>query len=246
MKEMLAYNNKKYKIVRIIIQAIIIIALIAGIIYGTIAIYPYIQKIQADSDYKNNLIEQIRFYGNYSIIIIILLHILQTIFMVIPASLITMASSVLLTPGMAVLTSIIGQTLGGIIVYILIKQFGVSFLALVVDPKIIYKSRLLKNKERIEVMMFGYLLIPALPKDIVAFIAPFTGVKLNRFIIIYLYARIPMTIVNVLIGVALLDFNIILLAVLVIISTLSAILCLIFHNKIEAFLGKGNNYLSLF
>lgn len=246
MKEISSYNKKKYKIIRIIIQALIILLLLSSVIYLTIKLYPYFIKIQNDIEYKEYIVDKIRGFGGYSILIIILLQIIQTIFMIIPAGPIVMISGMLLSEGTAVLTSIIGQTLGGIIVYFLVKQLGIRFIALFVDPKKIYESKLLKNKERCEVMMFGYLMIPALPKDIVSFIAPFTGIDFKSFVMINLFARIPMTIVSVFMGSSLIDFNMVLLIVLTIISCILALLCFIFHNKIEAFLSKEEKTLKLF
>ena len=246
MKKTSNYNSKKYKIIRLVLQIIIILALIAIALYATIELYPYFKRVQTDEEYTNYIIHKNRPYGGWSILIIMFLQVIQTIFMIIPAGPIVMISGILLSPGSAILSSIVGQTIGGIIVFLLVRLFGFKFIALFVEPKKIYESKLLKNTTRCEVMMFGYLMIPALPKDIVSFIAPFTGIKLKDFIIINLFARMPMTVVSVFMGSSIMDSNIILLVILTLFSCALALTCFIFHKKIEDFLGRKNENLCLF
>ena len=246
MKKTSNFNSERYKKIRLAIQIIIILVLVFIVVFATIKLYPYFERIQTDEEYKNYVVEKLRSYGGWSFLIIMVLQVIQTIFMIIPAGPIVMIAGILLTPGSALLSSIIGQTIGGIIVFFLVKQFGFKFIALFVDPKKIYESKLLKNTTRCEVMMFGYLMIPALPKDIVSFIAPFTGIKLKDFIIISLYARIPMTTVSVFMGSSLMDSNIVLLTILTVFSCLLALTCFIFHKKIESFLGRDEDYIYLF
>lgn len=246
MKKKFEFDSKSYKIIRITLQILIITLLIIGAIYLTIKLFPYFIRVKQDEEYKNYIVNKIRNYGNFSSFIIIILQIIQTIFMIIPGGPIVMIAGILLEPGSAVLTSIIGQTLGGVIVFILVRFFGFRFISLFVNPKKILESKILKNKARCEVMIAGYLMIPALPKDIVSFIAPFTGIKLNDFVMLSLIARIPMTVVSVFIGSSLMNSNIILLIILIILSCTLALICFIFHEKIENLLQKDDNIYYIF
>ena len=81
MKEISSYNKKKYKIIRIIIQALIILLLLSSVIYLTIKLYPYFIKIQNDIEYKEYIVDKIRGFGGYSILIIILLQIILLVIM---------------------------------------------------------------------------------------------------------------------------------------------------------------------
>ena len=80
--------------------------------------------------------------------------------------------------------------------------------------------------------MFSYLLIPLLPKDPIAFIVPFTKVKVRYFIIIHTVARLPMTIVSVIFGNSVVTGNYIASIVIGSLSLILAILCFIFNKKI--------------
>lgn len=86
--------------------------------------------------------------------------------------------------------------------------------------------------------MFSYLLIPFLPKDPIAFIVPFTKVKIRYFILINLFARLPMTIVSVIFGNSVITGNYIASIVIGSISFILALLCFIFNKKIIDILDK--------
>ena len=179
MEEMNESKKKKYKIIRIIIQIILLILILTAVIYLTIKFYPIFIKINEDEVYRNEVVEKIRSYGIWSSMIIILAQVLQTILAFIPSGPIVMISGILFNPFIAVIVCVIGQTLGGICVYFLVKLLGYKFIALFINPDQIKNSRFLKNTTKCEVLMFGYLLIPALPKDLVAFVAPFTNIPQN-------------------------------------------------------------------
>ena len=167
-----------------------------------------------------------------------LAQIVQTVLAVIPAGPIVMISGMLYNPVVSVILCILGQTIGAVVVYYLVKGLGVRFVALMVDPDMIKNSKMLRSETKTGVLIFGYYLVPALPKDIIAFIAPFTKIKVRTFIIINLIARIPMTIVSVLMGSSLISGSYVLCIILAITSLILAIFCFIFNNKIILFIDK--------
>ena len=238
MDELSNEKKKKYKRIRLIIQIIVISLVLAGLIYLTILIFPIALKIQQDEVYRNEILTKIEEFGSFSWALILLAQIIQTVLAVIPAGPIVMISGMLYNPFISVSLCIIGQTIGAVIVYLLVKALGVRFIALMVDPDTIKNSKLLRNETKTEVLIFGYYLIPALPKDIIAFVAPFTKIKLRNFIIINLIARIPMTVVSVLMGSSIISGSYAISIILAIISGLLALLCFIFNNKIVKFIDK--------
>ncbi len=238
MDELSVENKKKYKKIRIIIQIIIILIILALLIFLTIKIYPIAINIQNDEEYRENILNKIKGFGSFSWAIILGAQILQTILAIIPAGPIVIISGMLYNPFISLIICIIGQTIGAVLVFLLVKALGVKFLALIFDPDVIKNSRFLRSETKTEVLMFGYYLIPALPKDIIAFVAPFTKIKLKNFIIINLIARIPMTIVSTLTGSSLINGNYWLTLTLAIISLILALLCFIFNGKIVKFIDK--------
>ena len=236
-----ARKERRYKIFRIIIEIVLLSAITFGIIFVTIKYFPYFLELSKDETKRNEFVNNIKGYGPASFFIILGLQVFQVIFMIIPSGPIVIASGMVLNPFLAILVCILGQTIGGVIVYLLVKLLGYNFLALFVNPNKIKNSKLFGNKTQTEVMMFGYLMIPALPKDIVAFIAPFTKVNVWEFSIINFVARIPMTIVSVLMGTAFVSGNYVMAIVLACLSGLCALLCFVFNKKIVNFLDRKKN-----
>lgn len=241
MEELTEEKKKKYKIIRIVIQIILILLFVALVIFLTIKLYPIVTRIQKDEAYRNDIVATLDSYGWWSGLIIIAAQIIQTILTIIPSGPIVMLAGILCHPIVAIILCLIGQTIGGICVYYLVKFLGYRFVALFINPDKIKESKFLKNTKRCEVLMFGYLLIPALPKDIVSFVAPFTKIKIKNFILINLIARIPMTIVTVFMGSSLISGAYTIAIVLGVISLLLAILCFGFNGKIVSFLEKKQN-----
>ncbi len=233
-------KEKKYKIIRIVINAILILACIGIILFVTIKYGPYFFELSKNEVKRNEFIEKIKGYGHYSFWIVLALQIGQVIFMIIPSGPIVIASGVLFNPFVAVIVCLIGQTIGGMIVYLLVKLIGYRFVALFTNPNKIKESKLFGNKSKTGVMMFGYLMIPALPKDVVAFIAPFTKINVLEFSLINFVARIPMTIVSVVFGLSLVTGNYVISICLGAFSAVCALLCFIFNKQIVHVLDNMN------
>ncbi len=231
-------KKKKLRIIRITIQVILLVVLIGICIYAMIQLYPIFERVQKDEECRNYIIEQLNSFGSFSWIILMLLQVVQTVLAIIPAGPVVIVTGMMYHPALAVIICLVGQTLGALVVIGLVKLFGYSFLALFIDPEQPKKFKLLQDGKRCGVLMFSYLLIPFLPKDPIAFIVPFTKVKVRWFILINIIARTPITIVSVLFGNTLITGN---FTVGIIIGCLSAVvagLCFIFNKKIVAFIDK--------
>ncbi len=238
MDELSNEKKKKYKRIRMVIQIVVIAIVLAGLIFLTVKLFPMAIRIQNDEEYRTHILDKIKSLGSYSWALILLAQIIQTVLAVIPAGPIVMISGMLYNPVVSVILCVVGQTVGAVVVFLLVKALGVRFIALMIDPDTIKNSKFLRNGTRTGVLMFGYYLVPALPKDIIAFIAPFTKIKLRTFIIINLIARIPMTIVTVLMGSSIINGSYALAISLAVASAVLALLCFIFNNKIVSFIDK--------
>ena len=231
-------KKKRLRIIRIVIQATIILILIGIAIYGIVKLYPIFKAIQDDESYRETVLEKIRSYGSFSWIILILAQILEVVLAIIPSGPIVIIAGMLYNPGIALLICVIGQALGALVVIGLVKLFGYSFIALFIDPEKTTKFKLLQDGKRCGVLMFSYLLIPFLPKDPISFIVPFTKVKVRYYIIINFFARLPMTVVSVLFGNSLISGNYTVVIVIASLCAVASLLCFIFNKKIVLFIDK--------
>ena len=231
-------KNNKLRIIRIIIQAVVLILLVVFSIIACIKLYPIFSKIQNDEMYRNEVVAQIQSTGFWGGFILILIQVFQTVLAVIPSGPVVIIAGMMYDPWIAVLICLIGQTLGALVVIGLVKLFGYTFISLFVDLEKVKQFKLLNNEKKCAVLMFSYSLIPLLPKDPLAFIVPFTKVKTWVFLIITFVARMPMTIVSVVFGNSLISGEFGLGIIIACISGLLALVCFIFNNKIVEYLEK--------
>lgn len=231
-------ESKRYKVVRIIIQSILLALLLLGVVIACFKLYPIFIRIQNDEVYRNEIVEQIQSTGIWGGLILISIQVVQTILAIIPSGPVVIIAGMMYEPWIAVLICLIGQTLGVLLVIGLVKLFGYTFISLFVDLEKVKQFKILKNEKKCTVLMFSYLLIPLLPKDPLAFVVPFTKVKTWVFLVITFIARTPMTIVSVVFGNSLISGEFGLGIIIAGISLLLAILCFIFNNKIVNYLDK--------
>ena len=231
-------KSKRYKVVRIIIQSILLVLLLLGVVIDCVKLYPIFIRIQNDEVYRNEIVEQIQSTGIWGGLILILIQVVQTILAIIPSGPVVIIAGMMYEPWIAVLICLVGQTLGALLVICLVKLFGYTFISLFVDLEKVKQFKILKNEKKCAVLMFSYSLIPLMPKDPLAFVVPFTKVKTWVFLIIIFVARIPMTIVSVVFGNSLINGEFGFGFIIAGISAILALLCFIYNNKIVDYLDK--------
>lgn len=231
-------KKKKMKKIRIVIQLTLLLILIVGAIVALIYLYPIFEKVQSDPAYRDYIISKLASYGGFSWILLTVIQVVQTILAFIPAGPVVMITGMMYDPWIAVILCLLGQTLGALVVIWLVKIFGYSFLSLFIDPDSSKKFKILNDGKKCGVLMFSYLLIPFLPKDPIAFIVPFTKVKIRYFIPINIIARTPMTIVTVLFGNSIISGEYLVGIIIGSCSAVLALICFIFNKRIVAFIDK--------
>lgn len=231
-------KKKKQRKIRIIIQVVIFSVILGLCIFAIIKLYPIFTKMQNDTEYQQEMVNQLKSLGGWSWVVLTAIQVVQTVLAVIPAGPVVIITGMMYSPVIAVILCLIGQTLGALVVIFLVKLFGNNFLALFIDPDASKKFKVLKDAKKCGVLMFSYLLIPLLPKDPIAFIVPFTKVKVRYFVLINIFARIPMTIVSVLFGDSIISGQIGAGLIIGGCSAVLALLCFIFNKRIVAFIDK--------
>lgn len=237
-EELSEEKKKLLKILRIVIQALLLGGLLAVCIIAVINLYPIFMRINNDEIFRQEIVDQISSTGGFSWIILIGIQIIQAVLAVIPAGPVVIITGMIYNPFVATIICLVGQTIGAIIVIYLVKLFGYTFISLFIDPEQTKKFKILQDGKRCGVLMFSYLLIPLLPKDPIAFIVPFTKVKVKHFIWINLVARTPMTIVSVIFGNSLMTGEYLIAIILGVICAILALLCFIFNKRIVDFIDK--------
>lgn len=101
------------------------------------------------------------------------------------------------------LLCLIGITIGSVLVFLLVRRFGVQLVEVFFPVEKIRSLRFLREEKKRNRLIFLMFFIPGTPKDLLSYFVGLTEMKLSLWIAISLFARIPSVITSTLGGDAL-------------------------------------------
>lgn len=185
-----------------IIATIILIAVIAVIASIAIAVCVPVLNKANDPDELRAYIESMGMWGPAFFIIVAAI---QVVAAVIPGGPIEVAAGYCfgVLPGAIICD--IGMTLGSIIVLLLVRRFGMSFIEIFFSKEKIDSLTFLKTNGQSRLVIFLLFLIPGAPKDVLAYGVGLTDLSLPSWLFITAVGRFPSILLTVLSGDALED-----------------------------------------
>lgn len=122
----------------------------------------------------------------------------------------------------------IGILLGGLLVFLFVRRFGVKAVEVFFPREKIESLRFLHNEKRLALWVFILFFIPGTPKDIMTYIVPLTPMKLSTFLLLSTVARLPSVVTSTIGGNALgtgkLTFALIVFSATALISSLGILI----------------------
>lgn len=94
-------------------------------------------------------------------------------------------------------------TLASVLVFLLVRKFGVRFIELFISKEKLDSVKFLQSNDKVEGILFLLFLIPGTPKDIITYFAGLTHIKLSHWIFICAVGRFPAIFLSTLSGSAL-------------------------------------------
>ena len=172
-------EHKQY----IVLSAVLLFFLYIG--------YEYYFKYSYMLKNPNILKSVILSYGNFSILVFILMQVLQVVAFFIPGEFIQIAGGYIFGTFLGGLISLMGITLGSAMVYFISNKYGKPFVDKLISQKEVklFKKILKAGSKKIVVFMF--YLIPGIPKDALAYICGVSDISFNDFFIYSTLGRIP-------------------------------------------------------
>lgn len=217
---------KRYKI----ISSILIALVLCSFVFLAIYFWPFFKSLQDDNT-RGEFIELVK--GSWwGFLLFMGLQILQVVVCVIPGEVIEVLAGVIYGPFLGLLVCLVGVTIATIIIYGLVRLLGEPFVVSSVGEKNFKRFTFLNDVRRSEFILFMLLFMPMTPKDAILYIAPLTKVKLHRFLVINIIARIPSIVLSTVAGGLMLEGKIGIVVLLYAINIIVAILCLIFNKQI--------------
>lgn len=174
-------HNHLHKYIRII-------PIIGLLFFLVLIIYAYQHGIFRSTTSLQRFIQQ---FGEYAVVIFILLQIIQVIIPILPGGISSVAGLLMFGNGWGLLYSCIGLIIGEAIGFLLVRYYGVSFVQLILSPKKYQKfDQLLTQKTKdIKKVLCLTMLIPFAPDDLVCLVAGLTKISFKEYIQIILLLK---------------------------------------------------------
>ena len=215
------FSTKQKRIFTVI--AIILILLFCGLITLLVG-KPLIEYLNDPHKFKVFVKE----HGILSDIVFILMIVFQMIIAFIPGEPFEIAAGYAFHPIRGTVDCLIGFALGGTIVFLFVRKFGVKIVEVFFPIEKIRELRFLQNSKRLNTVSFIFFLIPGTPKDLLTYFIGLTDMKLSVWLIITTVARLPSLISSIVTGHALSNQRyetvIIIIAVTLVVSAIGLII----------------------
>lgn len=141
--------------------------------------------------------------GPVGVLVFGLLSILQVIFAIIPGGPFELAAGYVFGVLPGSLLCDVTMTIGSVLVFLLVRKFGMCFVELFISRKQIDSIHFLKNTQKLQSILFFIFLIPGTPKDVITYLAGLTELPLRSWIFICFVGRFPAILLTALSGSAL-------------------------------------------
>ena len=136
---------------------------------------------------------------------------------------------------------VIGVTLGSLLVFGLVRRFGMRLVEVFFDTGRIKQLKFLQNEKRLDLITFLVFFLPGTPKDLLTYFVGVTDIKASKFMLIVSVARLPSIITSTVGGSALGIKRYELAAIVFGVTVVISLLGLFIYNRICKHRAKKNN-----
>lgn len=179
--------------------------------------------------------------GNWGRLIFIGMMVFQVLIALVPGEPLEIGAGYAFGAVEGTILCVIGVTVGSLLVFGLVRRFGMRLVEVFFDTGKIKKLKFLQNEKRLDLITFLVFFLPGTPKDLLTYFVGVTDIKLSKFILIVSVARLP-SIITSTVGGSALGIGKYELAVIVFGVTIAAsLLGLFIYNRICKHRAKKNN-----
>ena len=179
--------------------------------------------------------------GNWGRLILIGMMVFQVLIALVPGEPLEIGAGYAFGAVEGTILCVIGVTVGSLLVFGLVRRFGMRLVEVFFDTGKIKKLKFLQNEKRLDLITFLVFFLPGTPKDLLTYFVGVTDIKLSKFILIVSVARLP-SIITSTVGGSALGIGKYELAVIVFGVTIAAsLLGLFIYNRICKHRAKKNN-----
>ncbi|EJO5347675.1 TVP38/TMEM64 family protein [Clostridium botulinum] len=197
--------------------------------------YENFEMLKDPKNIKNIILS----YGNYGIIVFLLFQIVQVIAFFIPGEVIQITGGYIYGTLLGSVYSLIGITLGSVIVFLLAHCYGRPLVHKIISKKDLKFFSKVLNIGSTKLIVFLLYLIPGIPKDAIGYICGISDIKFKDFFILSTLGRIPGVLASAYFGANIHGGNKIILMTIGIIASVLFIIGLLKGKKIIKKIGKN-------
>lgn len=141
--------------------------------------------------------------GNWGRLIFIGMMMFQVLIALVPGEPLEIGAGYAFGAAEGTILCVIGVTLGSLLVFGLVRRFGMRLVEVFFDTGKIKQLKFLQNEKRLDLITFLVFFLPGTPKDLLTYFVGLTDIKLSKFIFIVSLARLPSVITSTVGGSAL-------------------------------------------
>lgn len=141
-------------------------------------------------DSRAEFVTYVRSFGNYTLILFLLLQTIQLFLPMLPSALTCTAGVILFGPFRGVLYNYIGISMGSILAFLLVRRYGEALVKKLVSEKKYekYKHKLMENK-RFDRFFTLVIFTPLSPDNIICYLAGLSNMTIRKVILIILLGK---------------------------------------------------------
>ena len=191
-------KKQKVKVFKLT-MTILAIAIIVGII---IYMFPVMRKLSTKEG-QLAFKEKVSSSGILGLLMLFALQVAQIFLIIIPGEPIEILAGMCYGPIWGTVFITVSAGIISTIIFSLVRKYGKRFVYNFCDKEKVAKienSKLFKNPNKIEMIMFILFLLPGTPKDLLAYTAGLLPINPVKFVLISVFARFPSVISSTLAG----------------------------------------------
>lgn len=169
-------------------------------------------------------------FGPWGRVVFVGMVFLQVLVALIPGEPVELMAGYMFGALEGTLLSMAGILLGSLVIFLLVRKFGVKMVQVFFKDKEIKRLAFLKDPKKSMVLTFVLMTVPGTPKDLLSYFVGLTPVKLWQWLLIVLVARIPSLVTSTVSGAAAGEENYVLAGVVFAVTVLLSIGGLVYYR----------------
>jgi uncharacterized membrane protein YdjX (TVP38/TMEM64 family) len=199
--------------------------------------WSFFHKLRAEA-YRRQFSGWIARLGLKGILILLGIQMLQIVIALIPGGAVELLAGAAYGGPGGLAICLIGCAAATTLIFSLVKKFGSPFVDLFFSREKTAKYAFLRDTRRLSLVVFTLFLIPGVPKDLLTYLVPLSGMGLARFVLISCLGRTPAIFASTLMGASVIEGRWRFFLLIFLLIAAAGVSGLLFSDRITAFFRK--------